>query len=54
LFNDDKLAGELEALVGTLRAAKKRGVIDFEVLIAIIIVIVIVIISINIIDILCF
>jgi hypothetical protein len=30
LFKDDAVANTLEALVGTLRAAKKRGLITFE------------------------
>lgn len=30
LFEDDKCANLFEALVGTLRAAKKRGVVDFQ------------------------
>ncbi|XP_034383657.1 costars family protein ABRACL-like [Cyclopterus lumpus] len=30
LFNDDRCANIFEALVGTLRAAKKRKVINFE------------------------
>jgi hypothetical protein len=30
LFADNQLAGQLEALAGTLRAAKKRGVVDFK------------------------
>ncbi|XAR72412.1 hypothetical protein NMG60_11019038 [Bertholletia excelsa] len=31
LFNDDKCANIFEALVGTLRAAKKRNVVTYEV-----------------------
>jgi len=30
LFDDDRCANEFEALVGTLRAAKKRKVVDFK------------------------
>lgn len=30
LFNDDRCANIFEALVGTLKAAKKRKVIDFQ------------------------
>ena len=30
LFDDDKLANELEALVGTLKAAKKRKVVSYK------------------------
>ena len=30
IFDDNELAGKLEALVGTLKAAKKRGIIDFK------------------------
>ena len=30
LFNDDRCANVFEALVGTLRAAKKRKIIDYE------------------------
>lgn len=30
LFNDDRCANLFEALVGTLRAAKKRGIVDYE------------------------
>jgi len=30
LFHDDRCAQVFEALVGTLRAAKKRKIIDFE------------------------
>jgi hypothetical protein len=29
VFNDDRCANLFEALLGTLRAAKKRGVVDF-------------------------
>lgn len=30
LFDDDAVANYYEALVGTLKTAKKRGVIDFK------------------------
>ncbi|EAL71068.1 hypothetical protein DDB_G0272861 [Dictyostelium discoideum AX4] len=30
LFNDDDVANFFEALVGTLKAAKKRGIITFQ------------------------
>lgn len=30
LFNDDKCANLFEALMGTLKAAKKRNLIDFQ------------------------
>lgn len=30
LFDDDEVANYYEALVGTLKCAKKRGVIDFK------------------------
>ncbi len=30
LFDDDTLANQLEALVGTLKAAKKRGVLSYK------------------------
>lgn len=30
LFNDDRCANIFEALVGTLKAAKKRKIIDFQ------------------------
>ncbi len=30
LFNDDKCANLFEALMGTLRAAKRRKVIDYK------------------------
>lgn len=30
LFHDDRCANVFEALVGTLRAAKKRKIIDYE------------------------
>ncbi|CAG5928369.1 costars family protein ABRACL isoform 1-T2 [Menidia menidia] len=30
LFNDDRCANIFEALVGTLRAAKKKKVVDFQ------------------------
>mmetsp|Transcript_20786 Transcript_20786/g.33490 ORF Transcript_20786/g.33490 Transcript_20786/m.33490 type:complete len:101 (-) Transcript_20786:114-416(-) len=30
LFDDDEVANYYEALVGTLKAAKKRGMIDFK------------------------
>ena len=30
LFDDDRCANEFEALVGTLRAAKKKKIIKFE------------------------
>lgn len=30
LFHDERCANLFEALVGTLRAAKKRGVVDYE------------------------
>lgn len=30
LFHDDRCANLFEALVGTLRAAKKRGIVDYE------------------------
>jgi Costars len=30
LFDDDGVANYYEALVGTLKAAKKRGIIDFK------------------------
>ena len=30
LFDDDEVANTLEALVGTLRAAKKRKIINYE------------------------
>lgn len=30
LFDDDQVANYYEALVGTLKAAKKRGLIDFK------------------------
>jgi len=30
LFDDDQVANYYEALVGTLKAAKKRGMIDFK------------------------
>jgi hypothetical protein len=30
LFDDDQVANYYEALVGTLKSAKKRGVIDYQ------------------------
>ncbi|KAK5575063.1 hypothetical protein RB653_010318 [Dictyostelium firmibasis] len=30
LFNDDEVANVFEALVGTLKAAKKRGIVTFQ------------------------
>merc|ERR1711991_1201641 len=30
LFKDDTLANQLEALVGTMKAAKKKGIITFK------------------------
>ena len=30
LFDDDQVSNYYEALVGTLKAAKKRGLIDFK------------------------
>ena len=30
LFDDDEVANYYEALVGTLKAAKKRGLIEFK------------------------
>ena len=30
LFDDDQVANYYEALVGTLKSAKKRGLIDFK------------------------
>ena len=30
LFDDDRCSQIFEALVGTLRAAKKRGIVEFE------------------------
>ncbi|KXS19922.1 C6orf115 protein [Gonapodya prolifera JEL478] len=30
LFSDDKVANTFEALLGTLRAAKKRKIVDFK------------------------
>jgi hypothetical protein len=31
IFKDEKLEQQLESLVGTMKAAKKRGIIDFQV-----------------------
>mmetsp|Transcript_11300 Transcript_11300/g.18927 ORF Transcript_11300/g.18927 Transcript_11300/m.18927 type:complete len:83 (-) Transcript_11300:33-281(-) len=30
IFKDDEMAGKLEALVGTMKAAKKKKIIDFK------------------------